>query len=193
NSRTAAWLRDRCLGIDDSEVTQRVANRSISRDETFATDLHEDREIERELWRLIVRAAGDLREAGLEARTVTVRLRDADFTTRQAGRTVRLPITSERAIGALAMPLLRRLRRARRVGARLVGVVLSGFGAPGSAIQLPLFDDDLSGMRGAAAPSDQVDDERDRTISATLDRVRSRFGRESIVPGSSVRDDGVPS
>lgn len=190
NSRTAAWLRDRCLGIDDSEVTQRVANRSISRDETFATDLHEDREIERELWRLIVRAAGDLREAGLEARTVTVRLRDADFTTRQAGRTVRLPITSERAIGALAMPLLRRLRRARRVGARLVGVVLSGFGAPGSAIQLPLFDDDLSGMRGAAAPRDQVDDERDRTISATLDRVRSRFGRESIVPGSSVRDDG---
>src|SRR2546429_4910036 len=39
------------------------------------------------------RASADLRDLGLAARTVTVKLRDADFTTRQASRT--LPERSE--------------------------------------------------------------------------------------------------
>src|SRR5690606_25450366 len=103
NARAAAWLRERCLGLDDSPVRARERAKSISRDETFARDLHEDAELDRELWRLVVRAAGDLRQAGLQARTVTVRLRDADFTTRQASRTVRTPLTSERAIGTICV------------------------------------------------------------------------------------------
>lgn len=198
NERTATWLRERCLGRDDTPVRPRERAKSISRDETFPRDLHTDAELERELWRLVVRAASDLRQAGLEARTVTVRLRDADFTTRQASRTVATPISSERAIGALAMELLRRLRRARRVGARLVGVGLSGFGEPGQAVQLPLFEDTL-GMRGvpdAAAPAPvpppaPLDPGRERALAATLDEVRRRFGRSAIVPGALVGEDGV--
>ena len=192
NARAAAWLRERCLGLDDSPVRARERAKSISRDETFARDLHEDAELDRELWRLVVRAAGDLRQAGLQARTVTVRLRDADFTTRQASRTVRTPLTSERAIGTICVELLRRLRRARRVGARLVGVGLSGFGIEG-AVQLPLFDEDW-GMRaraekqGGSSGLTRPDPEREQLLSDTLDQVRSRFGRESIVPGTLVPD-----
>lgn len=196
SERAAAWLRERCMGIDDTPVRARERAKSLSRDETFARDLHETAEIERELWKLVVRAAGDLRQAGLQARTVTVRLRDADFTTRQASRTVRTPLTSERAIGAICVELLRRLRRARRVGARLVGVGLSGFGDEGGAVQLPLFDDEW-GMRtnaggnpmssGVARP----DAARERVLSESLDEVRRRFGREAIVPGRLVPDSSM--
>ncbi len=178
--RAAGWLRDRCRGIDVSPVRARERAKSISRDDTFPRDLHEPAELERELWRLVVRAAGDLRQAGFEARTITVRIRDADFTTRQASRTVAEPVTSERVIGAVAIELLTKLRRARRVGARLLGVGLSGFGDEGAAVQLPLFD----GGATRAAVSAPPEGERERALVRTVDELRRRFGADAIVPGS---------
>jgi len=59
------------------------------------------------------------------ARTVTVKLRDADFTTRQASRTLADAVQADRAVYAVARGLLSRLRAARRVPARLIGVALS--------------------------------------------------------------------
>src|SRR5690606_20919390 len=77
--RRGRWLWRRLRGIDDTAVEQRRAARSLSRDETFAKDLHEDAALERELHRLVARLGGDLRGERLRARTITVRLRDADF------------------------------------------------------------------------------------------------------------------
>ncbi len=178
--RAAGWLRNRCLGVDDTPVRARERAKSISRDDTFPRDLHDLAELERELWRLVVRAADDLRRAGFEARTITVRIRDADFTTRQASRTLDQPVTSERIIGAVAVELLAKLRRARRVGARLLGVGLSGFGAEGAAVQLPLFD----GAVAPAAASAPPEGERERALVRTVDELRRRFGANAIVPGA---------
>lgn len=172
NERTARWLHDRVRGVDDSPVTPGRVARSISRDETFAHDVGDDAELERELWRLVVRAASDLRGAGLRARTVTVRVRDADFANRQASRTLPEGVETERAIGPVALELLARLRRARRVPARLLGVALSGFGS-GVEAQLALFSD------GPAA----VETARDRALTRAVDAVHARFGRDTLVPG----------
>src|SRR5205823_12748911 len=87
------------------------------------------------------RAAADLREAGLLPRTVTVKLRDADFTTRQASRTLTDPVQSERAVYDVARELLRKLRAARRVPARLLGVAVSQLVAPDARAQLSLLDE----------------------------------------------------
>ncbi|HEX4574986.1 MAG TPA: DNA polymerase IV, partial [Gemmatimonadales bacterium] len=78
--RAGAWLYERVRGIDDSSVTADRAAKSISRDETFAVDLHDDTALSAKLSGLADRATADLRDAGLGARTVTVKLRDADFT-----------------------------------------------------------------------------------------------------------------
>jgi DNA polymerase-4 len=137
--REAAWLARRVRGVDEAEVAEREVAKSISRDETFDTDLHDDVLLEGELSELIGRAAAELREEGLTARTVTVRIRDTDFTTRQASRTVADPLASDRGLFAVARPLLAKLRRARRVPARLLGVALSNFTAPPTR-QRALFD-----------------------------------------------------
>jgi DNA polymerase-4 len=172
--RQARWLFDRVRGIDLSMVEPRDAARSISRDETFARDIATDDALERELLALIARAASDLRADGLAARTVTVRLRDHDFTTRQASRTVDIPIISDRVILEVARPLLRKLRKARRVPARLLGVGLSTLHADAAADQLTLFE--LQATLG------EVETDRDRVIARTVDRVRERFGALGIIP-----------
>src|SRR5258708_19402343 len=55
--RSAGWLWNRVHGRDEGDVFHRTMNRGISRDETFGKDLQEDTDIERELLRLVTRAA----------------------------------------------------------------------------------------------------------------------------------------
>ena len=90
-AREAAWLYDRVRGIDHGDVEGHGEAKSISRDETFPADIDDDDELARELLALVTRAATDLRADGLTARTITVRIRDHDFKTRQASRTLGRP------------------------------------------------------------------------------------------------------
>ncbi len=170
SAREAMWLWNRVHGVDESGVAHREVNRGLSRDETFAKDLHDDRDLERELLRLVTRAAADMRGEGLTTRTVAVRLRDWDFRTRSAQRTLPDPVVSDRVILRLARELLATLRKARRVPARLVGVRLSGLAAAQTPDQLALF---------TASP----ETERDRGLARAIDRVRGKYGAKSILPG----------
>jgi len=172
SAREATWLWNRVHGVDEAGVAHREVNRGLSRDETFAKDLHDDIDIERELLRLVTRAAADLRGDGLTVRTVAVRLRDWDFRTRSAQRTLAEPVVSDRVILRVARELLASLRKARRVPARLVGVRLSGLTAPQTPDQLALFT--------ATSPPET---ERDRGLAQAIDRVRGKYGAKSIVPG----------
>ena len=172
--REGAWLYDRVRGVDASTVDAREIPRSLSRDETFPRDIADDAGLTAELLRLADRASSDLRDAGLVARTVTVKLRDADFTTRQASRTLPAPVRSDRAVYTVARELLAKLRGARRVPARLVGVSLSQLFPADARVQLSLFD---------PAGSGGIETERDRTIASALDRVRERFGPDALKRG----------
>jgi DNA polymerase IV len=174
--REARWLYDRVRGVDEREVAPRLEARSISRDETFPQDIGDDEALARELLALVTRAAADLRAEGLVARTVTVRIRDFDFRTRSAGRTVEqgAGVMSDRVILALARPLLARLRNARRVPARLLSVALSSLAEDETADQLALF----------ASAHDPVEETaRDRALARAVDQVRARFGPRGIGPG----------
>ena len=174
--RDAAWLAERVRGVDDAEVAEREVAKSISRDETFDRDLDDDLLLEGELAELVGRAAADLRSEALTARTVTVRIRDRDFTTRQASLTVEEALESDRALFAVARQLFAKLRRARRVPARLLGVALSNFTTP-PTVQLGLFE-------ASRAP---LETRKDRDVSRAMDAVRARFGRDAIAPGRKPR------
>ena len=176
-TREAAWLFDRVRGIDHSEFEPHGEAKSISRDETFAADIESDDELTRELLALVTRAATDLRGDGLTARTITVRIRDHDFKTRRASRTLDAPVISDRVILEVAHVLLAKLRKARRVPARLIGVALSSLSADSTADQLTLFER----RAGACAETD-----RDRVLARTVDKVRARFGDQGILPARLV-------
>ena len=170
--REASWLYERVRGIDRSEVESGGEAKSISRDETFPADIDDDHELARELLALVTRAAADLREDGLTARTITVRIRDFDFRTRQASRTLDAPVISDRVILEVTRALFAKLRAARRVPARLLGVGLASLGVDATADQFTLFE-----RRDALVESD-----RDRTLARTIDQVRAKFGAKGILP-----------
>lgn len=192
--RAGNWLYQRIRGIDDSQVSARDMQKQVSREDTFARDLADDNTIERELLRLAVKVSADLRKQGLRARTVTVKLRDKDFRTRSARRTLRQPIESERSVVRAAQALLTKLRADRRVPVRLLGIALSHFetdAGPGVATQLALFPREASRAESSDEP---VEGEKDRALTRALDRIRGRYGAESIVPARLLdrRDDPGP-
>jgi DNA polymerase-4 len=173
--REGAWLHERARGIDRAPVEANRETKSVSRDETFATDLDDDGALAAKLLALADRASADVREAGLIARTVTVKLRDADFTTRQASRTLADAVQSDRAVYAVARELLTRLRAARRVPARLLGVALSQLVRAGGEGQLSLLE----------SAGNTLETDRDRVISRVIDEVREKFGPDALGRGGA--------
>jgi DNA polymerase-4 len=169
--RAADWLVERIHGRATPLVQARARAKSLSRDETFPHDLHDDAALRRELLRLADRAAGDLRSEGYRARTITVRIRDKDFTDRSAGRTLPAPVSADRPIAEVALELLAKLRAARRIPARLLGVALSQLTTDPVEIQDGLFPEDAT---------DRMETDRDRRLSNALDRLRDRFGRDAV-------------
>ena len=172
--REAEWLWDRVRGISDSEVDPGGDAKSMSRDETFPRDINNDEELERELVALVTRAAFDLRSDGLAARTITVKIRDMDFRTRSARRTLAQPVVSDRILLKVSRELLFKLRSARRVPARLLGVSVSSLSEDPDADQMALF---------AAKADPDSDTLRDRALVRAVDRVRAKFGAKSVIPG----------
>jgi DNA polymerase-4 len=170
-----AWLHDRIRGVDPTPVTGHEPRKSVSSERTFAEDLEDDDAVERELLRLASSAGRAMRSQGLQARTVTVKIRDGDFTTRQAGHTVPDTVASDAAIFTVARGLLGELRRRRRTGVRLLGVALSGLAERDAPRQLPLFEEE-----------DALETDRDRAISRVMDDLRDRFGHDAIRPGRIV-------
>jgi DNA polymerase IV len=172
------WLHRRMRGQDESAVETHHTARSMSRDETFASDIADDAELRRRLRLHVRRLAADLRGEELRARTITVRIRDADFRTRQASHTVTDAIETDVAIYAVAVPLLQRLRAERRMPARLIGVAASNLAGTLSAgrAQIALFD----------AEEGSIETERDRRLARAADQVRQKYGRDAIAPGDLI-------
>jgi DNA polymerase IV len=170
------WLFDRIRGIAGARVSAHSGQKSMSRDETFGHDINDDEELGTELLELVVRAGHDLRADGLRARTITVRIRDADFTTRQASHTLREPVESDRVIHGVTVKLLARLRLQRRTSARLLGVSLSNLVAAAESVQLALFE-----------LGEKLETDRDRQVARVLDNVRDRFGSRALRPGRITR------
>jgi len=171
--REGLWLWERVRGVDASSVEAGGEPKSISRDETFAADIDDDELLKAELIRLMDRAASELREDELLSRTVTVRLRDFDFQDRQASRTLASPVSSDRAMLRVARELLARLRTARRVPARLLGVALSGLVREDGPGQLSLLE----------LPGASVESETDRRVARVVDRLREKLGEDAIALG----------
>ncbi len=171
------WLWERVRGIDPSPVTAEDERKSISAERTFPTDVDDDAELERRLLGLALEVGRTLREKGLQARTVTVKVRDADFTTRQASRTLPEAMESDRTLFGMARELLDELRQRRSGPVRLLGVGVGSLQERGAPEQLSLLD------RGAGSET-----ERDRTLSRTVDLLRRRFGKGTLLPGRIMED-----
>lgn len=174
--RSGSWFYEVIRGIDTSPVHQREEPKSMGREETFSQDIMDDTELEREMLQLVDRVTSDLRESGYAARTITVKLKDSDFTLRSAARTLEEVVTTYHAVAPVAKELLHSLRKKRRVAARLIGISASHLARIGGEEQLALFQGVESGG---------IETGKHRELAAALDNLRDRYGREVIKFGST--------
>ena len=119
-------LRDRASGIDPRGLETDAERISISVEETFERDLHDRGVLHAELRRMAGRLGEHLRRDGLSARTVTAKLRYADFSIRSRSASLDVGIDDSDRIADLACALLDRGLRDRPGALRLVGVGVSG-------------------------------------------------------------------
>ena len=157
-------------GIDSYEFFVDAEPKSLSHNQTFGTDTNNRSQLESTLSYLCQKASKRLRDAGLHARTVTLTLRYADFTTITRSHTLKEPSD----LDAEFLKAFRELFARAWDGAamlRLVGVDLSTFSA-GSG-QLELLD---SGRR-----------EKLERLARATDKLRDRFGFSKVQFGGSLR------
>jgi DNA polymerase-4 len=151
------------LPSDEPIVTGDHVEKSISRDRTFGEDTRDRSHLLATLYYLTERCCKTLREDGLTASTVTVRLRAADFTTAQKQVTLAVPSSNEEEIFAAARRLLALLHSSGGF-VRLVGVKVAGLADAGGE-QLTL----------EVLPSAKFD-----TLHRKLDALQTRYGYASI-------------
>jgi DNA polymerase-4 len=182
-----------CRGEDPRPVVPEQAAKSIGHEETFATDLWDRDLLHQHLVRMVDASATNLRRSGLAARTVTVKVRFADFTLVTRSHSLGVPIDATPAVGAVAAALLDSVELHH--GVRLLGVSLAGFGAAEEGVQLSL---DLGPP--AAPPGDRPGgslEEVERLqaswgpVTAAVDAIRARYGGSSVGAASLVGVDGL--
>ena len=121
-----AVLRDRARGIDPRGLELDAERISISAENTFEHDLVERELLHEELRGMARRLAEHLQRNGQVARTVTTKLRYADFSIRSRSTSLDVGIDDAEQIAELACRLLDRGLRDRPGALRLVGVGVSG-------------------------------------------------------------------
>lgn len=157
-------------GIDPRPVAPDREPKSISRERTFEEDLSDPEELLAELHLLADDVAPRLRGEGLAATAVFLKIRFSDFDTISRQATLGAPTDETAEIWRKIRELWQRERAWARKPIRLLGAGVSGLVRP-AARQPGLFDE-----QGTA---ERVDD--------AVDRVRQRFGTESLRPADSIR------
>jgi DNA polymerase-4 len=118
-------LRDRANGIDPRDLELDVEQVSISAEDTFARDVSDRDTLHTEVRRLAGIVADRLERSQLSGRTVTAKLRYADFSIRTRSTTLPAAVDDAETIGDVACGLLDRGLRDRPGALRLVGVGVS--------------------------------------------------------------------
>ncbi|MFT4213293.1 MAG: DNA polymerase IV [Microbacterium sp.] len=151
-------------GIDPREVETERPEKSIGHEETFRHDIAAPAVLRSELRRLADRVGSRLRAAGVQAGTIALKLRYADFTT--LSRAVTLPEQTDvgQRIGDVAIGLFDAVELVQPV--RLIGVRAEKLRVADGA--LALWDDDAQW----------------RHVDAALDDARDRFGGGAVTRAS---------
>ena len=169
-----ASLYELAWGRDYRDVTPEEPDRSISAAETFPQDLDNPEEILTEFLRLTERATARLRDRELFAKTISIKVRFADFSTINRSKTLPLPIDSTHDVYEVVKGLYQALR-IERARLRLVGVSLENL-SEGAPHQMMLGEREVGWRQAEGA----------------IDQARARFGKGSVRPArliSASEDD----
>jgi DNA polymerase-4 len=165
-------LYQKARGISQSPVLKRDDTRSISRETTLEKDSTDPAFLESKLSWLVEKAASQLREEGLRARCVSLKLRDSNFKTMSRSYTLTEATCEDHVIFDTVAGLFRKLFT-QRTRVRLIGVALTSL-TSSVPPQMELFKN--------------LDAKQWQKLYQGIDRIRDKYGFRSILRGSSVID-----
>jgi DNA polymerase IV len=169
----ARELKWRAHGHGSSALHEERLVRSVSRETTLSRDTTDPEYLDGLLVRFVGLISAQLREEGLVARTVVLKLRHGDFHTVTRRHTIKTATDLDAELLAPARVLFRpafeEVQR-RRQGVRLIGIAATNLSQVAPA---DLFE---SGERT-----------RLRELTAAVDRARKKFGFDALAPGSAIR------
>jgi len=160
-----------CRGLDTRRVSRDEAVKSISKETTFDEDIADRDLLEGHLWRLAEQVADRAKARDLAGRTVTLKLKRADFSGLTRRHSLAGPTQTADRIFREAQALLAAL--AEKGPFRLIGVGISDLCADDQADQTRDLLDPDAGKRAAA--------------EAATDKIRARFGSDAIIKGRALR------
>jgi DNA polymerase-4 len=177
-----AWGRDR------RPVIAERAARSIGHEETFEYDIHDAATMARRAREMAALVATRCRRAGVEGRTVTVKVRFSDFSSLSRSRTLDRAASTASAIGDAAVALLSSIPPGK--GVRLVGVYCSSFGRGTSDVAARQVASDGE-PKGATQLRLFSDTGQSDSIEAAAEAIRERFGTSAIAVFASRQSGGL--
>lgn len=160
------------MGIDDREVIPENEAKSIGHEETFDKDILDPDQARQEILSLADRVARRMRRAGVSGRTVSLKVKYADFTQITRAATLPEPVDDSAEIYAAACRLLGKTEVGKRP-VRLIGVSLSRLTSHENDAQLLLFRPNRASLKR-------------KELNTALDQICDKFGEKSIRPASLV-------
>jgi nucleotidyltransferase/DNA polymerase involved in DNA repair len=151
--------------MDESPVVTEHEVKSISQETTFLKDVSDDKVLGATLRELSSQVGRRLRHADIAGTTVRIKLRWPDFTTLTRQLTITQPTDQDQEIYTIALDLLDKVRPKGKA-VRLIGVGVSGLGAP--LRQLELWGSQT---------------EKSRKLQLTLDKLQEKYGKKVIRRG----------
>ncbi len=171
---SGAWIHDLAHGIDSRRVSSRREEKSHGLERTFAEDISDREDLRLVLYEFCEEISFDLRSRGLRGRTVTLKARFWNFKTITRSKTLSVPINAGKRLYAVARELFDKVPEGPL---RLLGVQVSNLSDVRAPVQSALF-------RPQEAERPEAQEARLLRANQALDKLRRRYGRGTVVPGS---------
>ena len=156
-------------GVDNREVESSREAKSISSEQTFATDITDKDILLDVLLHQVEDVAQRLRLNDLEARTITLKLRYGDFQTMTRSSTFARSTNITKVFWEEAQKVFFQWHKKSAGALRLLGFGASGLQKVGTG-QRQLFEDPRH--------------EKQRRLDAAFDRIRDKFGHDALRRGT---------
>ncbi|MBQ4545092.1 MAG: DNA polymerase IV [Oscillospiraceae bacterium] len=179
--KTGELVHDYANGIDDSPVASAFAEsdpKSIGRGITFPHNLTDFSEIKTGISVLSDDVASRLRKKGLKAQVVSLTVRDPSFKTTSRQKTLSEPTHLESEITGACIDIYNESYSQKSIPVRMLTVTVSN-----------LIDDALTDSGQLSLFGDNKSSEKQESVELTIDKIRNKFGHDSMIKGSFLNKD----
>ncbi len=161
-------------GIDQSEVTPYSRHKSVSSERTLSRNTGDKEVLKQYLLKQADEVARHMRKSATRGKTITLKLKHADFKQITRSTTIGIPTQSSKTIFRCASQLLDDYQLTQKI--RLIGVGVSGFASSDTPVQLELFDQNNDSGKNW------------ESVDRTVEKISEKFGSDAI-KRATLQDD----